>query len=156
MNKSLSAFTLMEVTIAMLVSAVVVSMTYTVYQMVGRSYRDYSSRQDRVAELMLADQLMRSDFLAAHKITRTEKGLELTLDQGLLSYTFSQDLILRDQFSLHTDTLKIPVQEAGYSFEGREQLPGENIDQLELLLELDGRVLPRLYKKKYSSNDLFK
>jgi type II secretory pathway component PulJ len=155
MNKRLPAFTLMEVTIAMLISAIAISMTYTIYRIVSKSYFDYSVKQDQMADLMTADQLIRTDFFSASQIRKTESGMDLLLKQGHIVYVFDKERLMRSQFDLKTDTFKINAQLSNASFENKEAESGDRIDQVKITVMAEGRNIPYIYNKKYSSNDLF-
>ena len=54
-NNKLQAFTIMEVTIAMLLSAIVIGITYTVFSIVSRSYRSYTNKHEEMNRLLLLD-----------------------------------------------------------------------------------------------------
>lgn len=155
MSKRLPAFTLMEVTIAMLISAIAISMTYTIYRIVSKSYFDYSVKQDKMADLMSADQLIRTDFFSARQIRKTEGGIDLLLKEGHIVYVFDKERLMRSQFDLKTDTFKIAAQIDRVSFENKEVENGERIDQVKITVMAEGHHIPYTYNKQYSSNDLF-
>jgi len=149
------AFTLMEVTISMLIAAIAIGVTYTAYHIVSVTYQNYIKKQDQVAVYILADHLLKQDFGQARQITRTADGLILGLAGGQVRYEFNADYILRDQFSLRTDTFKLPAKQILISFEGQQSGAGAQVDRLELQTAVQGEDLALVYQKIYSSQDLF-
>lgn len=154
-NKRISAFTLMEVTVAMLLAALVISITYTAYHMVSASYIRYQKKQGEIADLILADKLLRSDFLSSKKITRSESGISLLQHNGSINYSFSKDFIIRNQYSLRIDTFRTNVSNLDFVFEGQKKEPGQLLDGLNFTILAEGQLTPFRYKKIYSSQDLF-
>ena len=150
------AFTLMEVTIAMLIAAIAIAVTYTAYRIVSGTYINYTKKQDHVATFSLADQLMKKDFLQADQILRTQDGLDMLSPGALISYQFKDSLMLREQHSLETDTFKLQVKAPRFSFENQDVAEGAAVDQFDFQTLLEGEVIPLSYKKTYSAQSLFK
>lgn len=155
LNKKVPAFTLMEVTIAMLIAAIAIAITYTAYRIVSRSYLDYKRKQEKTADLMVIDQRLRSDFESAKRITKSLQGIIIEQSGGKINYVFSKDLIIRDQFTLRTDSFKMSLNNIHYLFERQDKEAGAILDELELSIQADGQPMPLSYKKQYSSQDLF-
>jgi len=159
--KKLPAFTLMEVTIAMLLTSIVVGITYTTYRIVSRSYVDYAKKQESLATFLTADKLLKQDFLQAEQILKTgepgsgEEGLQLKMPQGFITYRFAENYLLRDQFALRVDTFKLAVKAPDFSFENVASEEGGRVDQLHFQTQLGGMPLLLHYKKLYSAQDLF-
>ena len=158
--KKLPAFTLMEVTIAMLLTSIVVGITYTAYRIVSRSYLDYAKKQETLATFLTADKLLKQDFLQAQEILKTgemgnEEGLQLKMPHGLITYRFNENYLLRDQFALRVDTFKLLVKMPDFSFENLASEEGGRVDRLHFETRLEGMPLLLNYKKLYSAQDLF-
>ncbi|MCD0487360.1 prepilin-type N-terminal cleavage/methylation domain-containing protein [Pedobacter sp. MC2016-14] len=157
--RKLAAFTLLEVTIAMLLISIVLGITYTAYRLVSRSYVTYAQKQERLATFLTADKLLRQDFLQAKGIVKladgTAKGLELETPQGLITYQFAEAYLLRDQHALRIDTFKLAVKAPGLFFEGEPAEADGKVDQLHFETQLEGAALILNYKKLYSAQDLF-
>jgi len=146
--KKVPAFTLMEVTIAMLIAGIAIAITYTAYRIVSGTYLDYTRKQDRVAVFSVADRLLKKDFSRASHISRSANGLLLESGTGNISYEFAALYILRKQGTLPADTLKLPVKTTVFSFEHHESLEDDPVDQLDLQTQVEGEVISLLYKKK--------
>ena len=154
-KKKVPAFTLMEVTISMLIAGIAIAITYTAYRIVSGTYLDYTRKQDRVAAYSLADKLLKKDIAAATHITRTANGLQLESGGGVISNEFASAYLLRKQYALPADTFKIPVKTTVFTFENQAAEEGALVDQLELQTSLEGEGISLIYKKIYSAQDLF-
>lgn len=154
-NKKLPAFTLMEVTIAMLIAAIAIAITFTAYRIVSGVYFDFSKKQEKVATLTTIDKLLKQDFMNSRSIVKTTDGIFLEVNKGIVTYSFKENYILRDQFSLRIDTFKLQVNELNFSFENNVVEEGEEIDLLNFKTQLDGDLIPLQYLKTYSAQDLF-
>ncbi|WP_158800289.1 type II secretion system protein J [Pedobacter sp. L105] len=155
LQRKVPAFTIVEVTIAMLIAGIVIAITYTAYRVVSGTYLDYTKKQDRVAVLSVVDKLLKKDFLDASQITRSVNGLQLNSVNGTVAYEFAAAYVLRRQLSLPADTFKIPVKISSFAFEHQEAAEGTTVDQLDLQTSLEGEEISLLYTKKYSAQNLF-
>ena len=155
-KQKIPAFTLMEVTITMLIAAVAISITYTAYRIISGTYLNYSKKQDRIAAFTLADRLLKKDFLSADHILKTTEGLNFQSSGGIISYLFRDSCLMRSQHALQTDTFKIPVTAASFTFEHAAAADDTMVDQLEYETQLEGQPTILTYRKLYSSQNLFK
>lgn len=155
LSKKLPAFTLMEVTIAMLIAAIAIAITFTAYQIVSGSYLNFTRKQDRIAIFVTADKLLKQDFLKAKKITKISEGLVMEMEEGLISYNFRSDYLLRDQYSIRTDTFKLKIDKLNFLFENEVVADTGLIDQCSFETEIDKQAISLYYQKVYSARDLF-
>lgn len=154
--RKLPAFTLMEVTIAMLLSAISMMIAYTAYHLVSQSYLDYSSKQKHLAEFLSADRLLKMDILNGEKVLKSDDGLIIESERGVITYVFGEAYLLRNQFELRTDTFNLQVRIQDISFESMPVQDGELLDRVGLEMSLEGAELALVYRKQYSSVNLFK
>lgn len=155
-NKKLPAFTLMEVTITMLIAAIAVATTFTAYRIVSGTYLNFTRKQDRVASFITADKLLKQDFYRANRIVKIQDGLAIEIDGRFVNYSFKPDYLLRDQFSMRTDTFKLKIDKLNMLFENEVVAEGSPVDQCSFETEIDKQPLLLYYQKIYSSSDLFK
>lgn len=155
LNKKLQSFTLMEVTLAMLIAAVAIAVTFTAYRIVSGSYFNFNKKQEKVAVLTTIDKLLKQDFVKARSIVRTADGVFFEVNDGIVTYNFKDNYILRDQFSLGIDTFKLQVSDLNCSFENEVVEEGQEVDLLSFKTQLDGDLIPLRYLKIYSAQDLF-
>ena len=156
-NKRVPAFTIMEVTIAMLLSAIVIGITYTVFTIVTRSYRDYQLKHEKMAVVLRLDELLRKDFDRADIIMKDTDGIAMKNKMQLTKYRFYGDYVLR--VGTTVDTFKVKTDSVVSSFENQmitTDASGEQsrVDQLDVLIILEKEKIPYYYYKIYSSVNL--
>lgn len=159
MEKRLPAFTIMEVTITMLLAAIIIAMTYTAYSIVTRAYDSYHDKNSERAVLIQLDKILRRDFERATMIGRTEREVVFTrADSTVIKYDFNANYITR--ISMAKDTFLIKATTPSTKFEGNDvneevaEPEKSRIDELAFAVYLDGSNLNYHYSKIYSSADL--
>ena len=159
MNKHrVKAYTLMEITVAMLVSAIVISITYSAYSIVSRSYIAYKTKNDRLAVLERLDELLKRDFSHADSILKTDNGILVMSKGDSISYELDTAFVVR--MSTIIDTFKVKTAETVTSFENASITvispdKGQNrIDDLDFTLLFENEKIPYHYHKDYSSANL--
>jgi len=155
LNSKVPAFTLMEVTIAMLIAGIAIAITFTTYRVVSGSYAGFTRKQNELAGFVTLDKLLKQDFMAAIKVLKTAEGLTMQMEGGLINYRVEPSFILRDQFSLRTDTFKLLINEPGFSFENEAVEEGQVIDQFGFETSVQGQLITNHYQKLYSAQELF-
>ena len=162
--KKLKAYTLLEITVAMLVASLVISVTYTAYGIIDRSYRRYMETQDKVAELQMLDRALRQDFLRATLIHGEGNSVTFSDSSGRTSYLFDEHYIIRSRTG--QDTFRLRAGQLLLQFKSlplaTADAPGDNapgtgalLDELSFtLLENEGEIYYH-YHKQYSSENLF-
>ncbi len=175
MNKkilsTIQAFTIMEVTIAMIVAGIVVMMSYTVFTIMGKSYLDFSKKNEGIASLLLFDRLLKRDFSNARLIVLASDALLLKKDGSNIIYYFGDDEIIRRSAAV-ADTFKLAVVYKEFAFEGSPVESGTNlayamtangssppiqkaiVDELNLRLQYQSQIFEYTYQKHYSSTNL--
>lgn len=157
----LKAFTIMEMTIAMLISAIVIGITYTAYQIMSKSFITFNNKNTDMAVVIRIDELLKKDFAQASDITFAEKTLTFKDSAQLIKYQFDPNLIIR--FSSIADTFKVESSDPVITFEHQLLSTDENyndkqpsLDELSFNVNLHQDTLNYHYFKKYSSQQLIK
>lgn len=159
-SKKVPGFTIIEVTIAMLLSAIVIGLTYTVFSLVTRSYQRYQTRHREMATVISLDGLLRRDFDRAELVLKDTDGIALTSKTNLIKYRFYPDYILRK--GIATDTFRLKADSVAMTFEGKAiddsgtGAEENRIDELDMQLTLQKEKIPYYYHKIYSSANLIK
>jgi prepilin-type N-terminal cleavage/methylation domain-containing protein len=154
-NRKVASFTLIEVTVAMLIASIGISVTYTAYTIVAKLYKDYTTKQEQISHVTLLSKLLTADFLTAEKIVRTPQGFLCDSPERKIYYIVSKDFIIRDQLALRVDTFSIPVLREGYSFNKQPvEFPGI-VDEVNLSIAASPYIIPLKYIRQYSSQTLF-
>lgn len=159
MTKRLKAFTIMEVTVAMLLAAIVIAITYTAYGIVMRTYGNYHAKSEATAMLTQLNGVLRRDFERAAEIDKTEVGLSLTrADSTVILYEFNADYIVRKGTAIDTFYVHPAMPLTWFEGEAVSELAADpernRIDELEFVLPFEGNNIPYHYYKQYSSANL--
>lgn len=157
-RRRLQAFTIMEVTVAMLIAAIAIGITYTVYSIVVKSYSNYIRKNKDMAVVLRLDELMKKDFERADNIFSTGNHLSFISPEQTISYDLEPNFVLRT--GITQDTFKVNVPEYAASFEN-VPLPGSDVsqeqrrlDELEMTILFETKTISYHYKKQYSSASL--
>ena len=161
----LKAFTIREVTISMLVAAIVIGIAYTTFNLVSKSYLGFKTKNQELAILTRVDQLFNRDFEQASLIQSSNNTIIIyKTNQSPIWYEINPANIIRR--SVVTDTFKVQTQGLSAAFEGKTKNanieidesdnPTESgrIDELSFTMVYQNEQIPCHYTKTYSSVDL--
>jgi Tfp pilus assembly protein PilE len=157
-SRRVNGFTIIEVTIAMLLTALAVGITYTVYSIVIKSYNAFSTRNANISTLVSLDHVIRRDFDRADTVFKDSTGVTVKWKDGFARYAFLPDEILRQ--TERTDTFKVQSQNCVTAYGGlpieelQPQLEQNRVDELRFTLIFENDTIPCHYVKTYSSADL--
>ncbi|MBW4890133.1 hypothetical protein KXQ82_10420 [Mucilaginibacter sp. HMF5004] len=156
------AFTIMEVTISMLIAAIVIGITYTSYNIIGKSYLSFKTRNDDIAVLNRVDELLKRDFEQANMIADSGNGLLINKDNMTdVHYEFNRGTIIRKSGVI--DTFKVSMTDLKTAFEGNlnnnqteanTTSESARIDELSFTINFKDLNIPCHYQKMYSSLNL--
>ena len=160
MNKlNLKAYTILEITITMIISAIVISLTYTAFGIVSSSYNQYRKDQDGILELTQLDKLLKKDCTMAKRITTGPDGLIFTEEDKRVVYIFSGAYVTRtsgiiDTFRISTQNFKTEFEQLPTAQREEVQPDSTDIDEISFEIRYKNRAIPYIYHKQYSSEDL--
>lgn len=155
--KKIKAYTLMEVTIAMLLSAICIGICYSAYDIIGRYYTTFQQKNESSDILLSLKRVMGKDINRSTIVLNTGKGFVCQGDSLNVSYLFEEAKILRELEGLRTDTFKVVWKDLSIHFEGLEVLGPDTLDLLSFKLEMDRQnTVPLLFSKHYSAHNLFR
>jgi type II secretory pathway component PulJ len=159
MNKhKVKAFTIMEITVAMLLAAIVIGITYAAYSIISQSYMAYHNKNEDMEGLVRLDELLRRDFSHADTISKVENGILCKIDTESISYEFQPDYVVRH--STIIDTFKLKTSGINTLFENQpvaeiNSMAEQNrLDELDLTVLFHDEKIPYYYHKQYSSANL--
>jgi Tfp pilus assembly protein PilE len=158
MNNKLKAFTIIEVTIAMMASAILILIVYTAFSIISNAYRAFYKKNNEISGLVQFDRLMNKDFSKAKRILRTERGVLLVNDTDSTIYIIDTAYIVRNHKII--DTFKVKVDSSLTLFENQpvsllsRDTAMNRIDQLEIQLNFNNQPVNLQYHKTYSSSNL--
>ncbi|WPU99881.1 hypothetical protein SNE26_28130 [Mucilaginibacter sp. cycad4] len=153
------AFTIMELTVAMLISAIVIGLMYSAYAIISHSYLSFIDRNGNTSTLALLDRRLSRDIDKAEMIYRDSNTVTLRSHKDTVIYRFQANRVIRQK--LLADTFKVSTESFSTLFEsvpvdgnppnGEEK----KIDDLQIVLLAEGEKIPYHYRKTYSSVNLF-
>lgn len=95
--KSAKAFTLVELIVAMVLSTLVIAMTYNVYNRTESSFRRFSEEVGYTSELLQLQKLLNDDCNHARLMTYEDHTMSVQrFDYGEIRYTIMADRMIRE------------------------------------------------------------
>jgi prepilin-type N-terminal cleavage/methylation domain-containing protein len=155
MNNKIKAFTLMEVTVAMLLSAICISICYSAYHLIESYYHSFNEQNAQNDNFLMLKQTLQHDFSKSRLCMKAEDGIALEMDSTTIYYHFEPDFMTRKINEIHTDTFKLSITSPNYYFEHEPILAIDTIDQIDfgVISKKDG-IIPIRILKHYSAQDL--
>ena len=152
------AFTIMEVMVTMLITALLIGVVYTSYSLILKSHHSFTTKNEDMADLLTLDHLLKKDFDQAEVISKETDGIIITNKERLIHYLLKPDHLIR--YAIRTDTFKVAVQDILTSFENVpleeiQSIEEQNrIDELAFTVSFHGERISYHYHKIYSSENL--
>lgn len=117
--RKISAFTLMEIIIVMIISMIVISLTYKTLDIVTMQFRQFGKSRKHIYELSLVETLLTKDFANSACILRAEEGILCKYSDKDIFYIFGDDYMVRREGSI-VDTFNIKPRLVKYYFYEQE------------------------------------
>ena len=164
--KKVKAFTLIELTVALVISALVVSFALLIYRQVNQSFDIFKRSANEQIGVVQFQEILRQDIEKSDSIILNKpKGIILLnrtvgFDQDKnvtrVKYNWSKKRVMRQAQNFAKDSFdmeikKVTVSLLGKKAEGQNQL----IDQLDMEIE-EGKKLKFIFTKQYAAKDLIK
>jgi hypothetical protein len=155
MNKQLRSFTLAEMIVVMLLTAIVIGMAYEVFQVVSKSYRSFSEKSEKVNDVERLEHWLGRDFLRSEAISNGTRELRMVIGGDTVSYRFTETAVIRQ--GLRIDS--IPFQTGGIqtAFRGIPSPAGDQMvpaDELKFKIVLEKQEILEYFYKLYSAEQL--
>jgi prepilin-type N-terminal cleavage/methylation domain-containing protein len=158
-NKKIPAFTLIELVVVMVLSGIIMSLSFLAVEQVKQMYSSYEKNTNNALEIGDFDAIFRTDFERYDWINQENESLIFNKKndaQKTLYYTFNTNNIIRAT-SLFADTFDVNLININTFFEGEFANNGW-IDSCSFLLGQEDDINQQLhfnFKKTYSSEDLW-
>ena len=138
-NKKIQSFTLSEMMVVLVISAIVISLAITVLNLVQQQIKSITANFERTTEINLLEQALTYDF-NAYNLFYIPKNHRLICanPKDTVVYHFKQQFVLRN-----TDTIKLQIAETTLFLEG-QKVKEQTIDGLSITLSM-----------KFQNNQLF-
>ncbi|MFD0766148.1 type II secretion system protein J [Mucilaginibacter lutimaris] len=155
MNKQLRSFTLVEMIVVMLLTAIVIGMAYEVFRIVSESYRSFAEKNEKVNDVERLEHWLGRDFLRSEAITAGAGELRMAISGDTVIYRFSDSAVVRQGLKIDS----IPVQTSGMqtAFRGIPSPAGAQwvpADELNFTIVLEKQQIPEYFYKLYSAEQL--
>lgn len=150
----LKAFTLMELTIAMLISAISIGMAFYMFQYFQQLFLQQQKQRQERFSYSLFKHLLEQDIDRSVWLKTSESGLICENEFGNISYEFAPKFIVRNQNTVQKDTFLI--QTVNLDTTPRMQhLPSEELtDHIHLNIRFENKEHQFDYHKIYSAQQL--
>jgi type II secretory pathway component PulJ len=146
------AFTILEMVITMMISALIMGFALTAYLLILRANASIQQKNGWTVEVLQLDKTIQRDIDRGLKVLKTTNGIMITDSADSVSYAFNAAYIVR--ISRRIDTTKLQVEDLQTVF---EQQPAEKglVDEISFKVTCNQQTIFLIFHKYYSSADLF-
>ena len=125
-ENKIKSFTLPELLVVMIITAIVVGMAFSVLRLVQKQIHSIQVNFEKTSSLALFEQKLWQDFneMSTIQFNKKENLLDMESEMDTVHYSFQENCILRNN-----DTIKLKLTTNKFLFKGREVEGGE-IDAL--------------------------
>jgi len=150
----IKSYTVIEMLVVMLVSAISIGITYSCYTIVSKQYSSYKKKSEELSRFILLDRLLCKDFSECKKVQRTQEGIDCISTDKVIKYGFYENYILRRGEGIDTFRLGIMEDMAAKYATASENIPGNIIDELEVNVVYEQENIYFYHQKKYGADIL--
>lgn len=127
----LKSFTLAELIVVMIITAIVVGMAFSVLRIVQKQIHTIQTNFDKTSTLALFEQKLWQDFNEPHHIIYNKNELILISEIDTVNYSFQENFTMRNQ-----DTIKLKITPNKAFFKGKEIMNGA-IDAISIFADTE-------------------
>lgn len=129
----LKSFTLAELLVVMIITAIVVGMAFSVLRLVQKQIHTIQTNFEKTSTLVLFEQKLWQDFNETHKIIYDDQKqmLLMTSEIDTVLYSFQEKFTMRN-----LDTIKLKINPNKVFFKGKEIKAG-TVDAITLFAETE-------------------
>ncbi len=145
----------MELTVAMLISAVVVSIAYNSMDIFNRLYHRYLRTNDANYQFVLFDRIFKRDLDKAEVVFSAISGITLqNFDEKRIRYEWQEDMVLRYRAGVEADTFYIHSRLQSLTFGSTDCLnrPEVVVDRIGIDMMKEKEMINAVYQKPYGAN----
>lgn len=132
-QNKIKSFTLSELLVVMVITAIVVGIAFSVLNLVQKQIREVQKNYAKTTELALLEQHLWQDFNLYNNAIFNEQKLLLFSDTDTITYSFNTDYTLHN-----TDTIPLKIEVSRMYYLGKQVQSGP-VDALSIIAE---RELP--------------
>lgn len=127
----LKSFTLAELIVVMIITAIVVGMAFSVLRIVQKQIHTIQVNFEKTGTLALFEQKLWQDFNEPHTIAYTKNELILVSETDTIHYSFQENFTMRN-----LDTIKLKIIPNKAFFRGKEITNG-SIDAISIYADTE-------------------
>jgi hypothetical protein len=155
--RKVNAFTIMELTVTMLITTVIVAIAFTAFGLVQRYESVFIHKNEDISSFLLLDRLTREDFRRSHFVLASDSGLLFKYDNKIVKLIIGPQSVIRianriDTFSVNATNVKLALHNQTVS--GSDASSGILIDELTFTSLYKNEVIDWYYHKDYSAEQL--
>ncbi|MEM9024609.1 MAG: hypothetical protein AAGB22_12760 [Bacteroidota bacterium] len=118
MSGKIKAFTIMELTMTMLLTGIVFAMGWAGYRVVARQFDQYRTNRQAISDRAVILTLLRKDMALAAAVQREGNGFRAVYPYSPdVVYAFQPPLILRHDAAI-SDTFNLGIQDVSFRMDG--------------------------------------
>ena len=154
-TKKIKAFTLIELLVAMVISAIVIAITYQIYFIASKQFVEYKKSNKKVTQEVVLKGLLNNDFFQSESVIRkSENSIEAQIPDRKINYEWINDYIIRTSNGSR-DTFFMPVSSVELKFRNKAQeLSDGLIDALRIISKNGEEEKDFCFFKEYSADVL--
>ena len=153
-RKRIRAFTLQEMVVVLLLSAILTGFAYYAFMAVQQYYQKYTYKSSFVEQVKRLDFLLNQDTRKSKVVRKTESGFVCVYKNHEVDYVFEEEVILRKQ-NMVVDTFYCTNLELTCLMKKNTPvLNGHLLDELSLTMNISNEPLHFRLKKKYAADIL--
>lgn len=151
-----SAYSLMELTVVLVLSGILFAMAYQALHFVQFTYTQFSAKNDNLTKNRMLMSRLKKDCLSADLITATEYEINCIGTGGTIVYKIMPLYIIRQQGATR-DTFRLNNAVLRCHFGEQEiiSLTPEPVDELSLVAEVQKTSVRFRITKRYGADQLF-
>lgn len=147
----LKSFTIVELSVTLLISGIVIGIAYYAYSLFLNQYRKQEAKSSFLREYLLVQKTIQTDIDQSESITNLGSSLMFRkVKDSKVIYNFANDFIYRETLS-GTDTFRIKKTEYHFSTVNENS---DLISEIQIVFDLKLGKLQANFKKTYSAQQL--
>lgn len=145
-------FTLLEMILAIVIGATIISLSYQVYNMINREWDNYYNVQNKLIEVSLFKEVLNRDIEKSSVISlQDDHTFDIIVEDDTIFYSIGNAVVrkhkgLIDSFNIKTDNLKFSYISCNESMQVINEIKFDLIDPID--------IKEVLFKKRYTSEEL--
>lgn len=145
------AFTILEVTIAMLIAAICMGIAFYVLNTFNMIFVSQQTERQKALMVQHLQHRLQKEAWQASQITFSDQVLSLETSKGLTQYYFTDSLVIRFQQDIPTDTISGAVLNIDAKFV--KDIEQALVESFSFDLKTAKGTLPFVFHKQYSAQE---